>query len=132
MDDDFTEGRPRRAATSPALDALLDNSYLTAPQFIQHMDGVVAEEARALYARFVGQVDPRELIDLARQISTTRARYVGTALALTQAKNPPSKQEIEELREMRERADEMERALDTLKKAAAEGLLPLKGLSFER
>lgn len=131
MDDDLRDSRPRRIS-SAALDALLDNSYLTAPQFIQHMDGVVAEEARILYSRFVGEVDPRELVDLARQISATRARYVGTALALTQAKSPPTKQELDELREMRERADELERALDHLKKAAADGLLPLKGLSFER
>ncbi|SOE01694.1 hypothetical protein [Caenispirillum bisanense] len=131
MDDDYLEGRPRRAVNA-ALEALLGNSYVTAPQFIQHMDGVVAEEARVLYGRFVGEVDPRELVDLARMASATRARYVGTALAMTQAKSPPGKPEIEELRELRERADELDRALDTIKRAAAEGLITLKGLAADR
>ncbi|GAA0600168.1 hypothetical protein [Caenispirillum bisanense] len=129
-DDDIRDSR--RRTPSPALEALLASGYVTAPQFIQHMDGVVNEEARSLYRRFVGEVDPRELIDLARQVSTYRARYVGTALAMAQAKNPPSRQELDELRDLRERADELDRALDTIKQAAAGGLLSLKGLAAER
>lgn len=132
MDDQTRDSdRPTRRST-PALDALLESGYVTAQQFLQHMDSVVADEARAVYKRYVGEVDPRELVDIARQISQYRAKHVGVALALAQSRNAPSRQELDELKDLRERAEEMEAALAAIKRAVADDRLTLKGLAKER
>lgn len=131
MDDDFRDERPSRRGT-PALEALLDSGYVTAPQFLRHMDSIVADEARAIYRRYVGEIDPRELVDIARQISHLRAKQAGVALALMQSRTAPGRQELEELRDLRERAEELEAALATIKGALSDDLLTLKGLARER
>lgn len=131
-DEDIRENRPSRRAPAPALEALLDSGYVTASQFLRHMDSVLAEETRPVYRRYVGEVDPRELVDIARQISHYRAKHIGAALAMAQNRNPPTRPELDELKDLRDRATELEHALEAIKQAVAADLISLKGLARDR
>jgi Lon protease-like protein len=131
-DEDIRDTRSGRRPVTPALEALLDSGYVTASQFLRHMDSVLADEARPVYRRYVGEIDPRELVDIARQISHYRAKHIGVALAMAQSRNPPSRQELDELKDLRDRADELDRALQAIKQAVSDDLLSLKGLARDR
>jgi len=104
---------------------------LTTQQFTRHLAHVVEEQTRHAIARTVGEVEPGEVLDLARRVANLRARYVATALASANGKAPPTKAEIEEMRFMRERIAEMDHALATVREAIASELITVKNVLTE-
>lgn len=102
---------------------------LTTQQFTRHLSHVVEEQTRHAIARTVGEVEPGEVLDLARRVANLRARYVATALASAHGKAPPTKAEIEEMRFMRERIGEMDHALSTVREAIASELITVKNVT---
>jgi len=119
----------RQAADGREQGERLPSGRLTTQQFNRHLSHVEEEQTRLAIARTVGEVDPGEVLDLARRVANLRARYVATALASAGGKAPPTKAEIEEMRFMRERIAEMDHALSTVREAIASELITVKNVS---
>jgi len=125
----FTDLRKlREAREAEGRTERLPGNRLTTQQFTRHLSHVVEEQTRHAIARTVGEVDPGEVLDLARRVANLRARYVATALASANGKAPPTKAEIEEMRFMRERIAEMEHALATVREAISSELVSVKNV----
>lgn len=51
---------------------------------------------------------------------------------MAQNRNPPTRPELDELKDLRDRATELEHALEAIKQAVAADLISLKGLARDR
>ncbi|MBB4287105.1 hypothetical protein [Roseospira goensis] len=118
--------RPREDAM-PEMDPLPEGR-LTTKQFNRHLAHVLEEQTKHAITKYVGDVDPVEVLDLARRVANLRARYVATALAASGATAPPTKAEVEEMRFMRERIEELEHALSSVREAIANEVVRVKNV----
>ncbi|MBB4313713.1 hypothetical protein [Roseospira marina] len=126
------EARRAQAAASRESGARESDSLptgrLTTKQFNRHLAHVLEEQTRSAIAKYVGDVHPTEVLDLARRVAKLRARYVATALAAGGASAAPTKAEIEEMRFMRERIEELEYALATVREAIANEVVQVENV----
>lgn len=106
----------------------LPEGRLTTKQFNRHLAHVLEDQTRLAIAKYVGDVEPVEVLDLARRVANLRARYVATALAAGGASAPPTKAEVEEMRFMRDRIEELEHALSTVREAIAGEVIQVRNV----
>lgn len=123
----------RSGAARPREDVMPDvdplpEGRLTTKQFNRHLAHVLEEQTRHAITKYVGDVDPAEVLDLARRVANLRARYVATSLAAAGATAPPTRAEIEEMRFMRERIDELEHALSAVREAIANEVVQVRNV----
>ncbi|WP_299439013.1 hypothetical protein [uncultured Rhodospira sp.] len=106
----------------------LPKGPLTTKQFNRHLAHVLEEQTKAAVSKYIGDVDPGEVLDLARRVANLRARYVASALAAAGGTAPPTKAEIDEMRFMRERIEELEQALAAVREAIANEVVQVKNV----
>src|SRR5689334_24297574 len=95
-----THGTKSRQAPAP----------LTASQFTRHVGHIVEDEMRRSLKRHVDVIDPREMIDLAKMLADMKAKYIGTTLTVASNKTPINDAELEQLRGLRLKIQELEAA----------------------
>ncbi len=108
--------------------APLPEGRLTTKQFNRHLTQVLDEQTRQAVTKYVGDVDPVEVLDLARRVANLRARYVATSLAAAGASAPPTRAEVDDMRFMRERIEELEHALTTVREAIANEVVSVRNV----
>jgi len=106
----------------------LPEGRLTTKQFTRHLTHVLEEQTKHAINKYVGNIEPSEVLNLARRVANLRARYVSAALAAGNATVMPTKTEVEEMRFMRERIDELEHALATVREAIADEIVQVKNV----
>ncbi|ABC21415.1 hypothetical protein [Rhodospirillum rubrum] len=121
-------GRERAAA--PSIDGQADGDDLaasmTAAQFSRHLAQVIEDQTRRALDRYVGDVGAGEIIDMARNLGQLKARYIGQSLAVATNRQPPSRADAQEMRWMREQIEELELAFETIQRAIASEMIPIR------
>ncbi|GEO82770.1 hypothetical protein [Pararhodospirillum oryzae] len=108
-----TAPRLGNALTPPVLDCR------TATQFTRHITSELEEQTRLALERYVGDIGADEVVDMARNLAQMRGRYLAQALAVGTNRQPPAREEIEELKGMREQIDELDLAFRAIRDAIA-------------
>src|SRR5262245_25296649 len=81
---------------------------LTASQFTRHVTQIIEDEMRRSLKRHVDVVDPREMIDLAKMLAELKAKYISMTLTIASNRTPMTDAEMEQLRSLRVKIQEME------------------------
>jgi hypothetical protein len=113
---------------APPVTEALPAGRLTTKQFNRHLAHVLEEQTKSAITKYVGDIEPAEVLDLARRVANLRARYVATALAAAGGTAPPTKAEIDEMRFMRERIEELEQAFTAVREAIANEVVQVKNV----
>ena len=104
---------------------------LTASQFTQHVTHIVEEEMKRALKRHVDVIDPHEMIALAKMVAELKSRYVAMTLTIASNKTPMTDKELEELRGMRLKIQEMEAAYNEVNESIVSQLVDVKGVTKE-
>jgi hypothetical protein len=104
---------------------------LTASQFTRHVTQIIEDEMRRALKRHVDVVDPREMIDLAKMVAEQKAKYIGMTLTIASNRTPMTDAELEQLRGMRVKIQEMEAAYNELNEAISSQLVEVRGVVKE-
>jgi hypothetical protein len=104
---------------------------LTASQFTRHVTQIIEDEMRRSLKRHVDVVDPREMIDLAKMLAELKAKYIGLTLTIASNRTPMTDAELEQLRGMRVKIQELEAAYNELNEAIASQLVEVRGVVKE-
>jgi hypothetical protein len=104
---------------------------LTASQFTRHVTQIIEDEMRRSLKRHVDVVDPREMIDLAKMLAELKAKYIGMTLTIASNRTPMTDAELEQLRSMRVKIQELEAAYNELNEAIASQLVEVRGVVKE-
>ena len=104
---------------------------LTASQFTRHVTHIIEDEMRRSLKRHVDVIDPREMIDLAKMLAELKAKYIGMTLTIASNRTPMTDAELEQLRNMRVKIQELEAAYNELNEASASQLVEVRGVVKE-
>jgi len=104
---------------------------LTASQFTRHVTHIIEDEMRRSLKRHVDVIDPREMIDLAKMLADLKAKYIGLTLTIASNRTPMTDAELEQLRSMRVKIQELEAAYNELNEAIASQLVEVRGVVKE-
>ncbi len=104
---------------------------LTASQFTRHVTHIIEDEMRRSLKRHVDVIDPREMIDLAKMLAEMKAKYIGMALTIASNRTPMTDPELEQLRNLRVKIQELEAAYNELNEAIASQLVEVRGIVKE-
>ena len=104
---------------------------LTASQFARHVTHIVEDEMKRALKQHVDVIDPHEMIALAKMIAELKARYLAMTLMVASNKTPMTDKEIEEMRSLRLRIQEMEAAYNEVTEAITSHLVEVKGVMKE-
>ncbi len=104
---------------------------LTANQFTRHIGHIVEDEMRRALKRHVDVIDPREMIDLAKMLAELKAKYIGTTLTIASNKTPINDAELEQMRGLRLKIQELEAAYNEVNEAIASQLVEVRGVVRE-
>ena len=104
---------------------------LTASQFTRHVTQIIEDEMRRSLKRHVDVIDPREMIDLAKMLAELKAKYIGMTLTIASNRTPMTDAELEQLRTMRVKIQELEAAYNELNEAIASQLVEVRGIVKE-
>ncbi len=104
---------------------------LTASQFTRHVTHIIEDEMRRSLKRHVDVIDPREMIDLAKMIAELKGKYIGMTLTIASNRTPMTDAELEQLRGMRVKIQELEAAYNELNEAIASQLVEVRGVVKE-
>ena len=104
---------------------------LTASQFTRHVTHIIEDEMRRSLKRHVDVIDPREMIDLAKMLAELKAKYIGMTLTIASNRTPMTDAELEQLRSMRVKIQELEAAYNELNEAIASQLVEVRGIVKE-
>lgn len=96
---------------------VLEQDCRNAAQFTRHITTVLEEQTRAALERYVGDVKAGELVEMARNLGQMKARYMAHALAVGTNRTPPSREDAQELRWMREQFEELDLAFQAIREA---------------
>lgn len=122
------------SAASPATEkarAAHAPTTLSASQFARHMSQVAEDELRRAIKRQVDTIDPREMIDLAKMMAETKAKYIAMTLTTASNRTPMTDAEMEHLRGMRLRTQELEAAYNEVNEAIGAQLVDVRGVAKE-
>lgn len=120
--------------STPSLDLAPGKSgqaELTASQFARHVTHIVEDEMKRALKRHVDVIDPHEMIALAKMIAELKARYLAMTLMVSSNKTPMTDKEMEEMRSLRLRIQELEAAYNELNEAITSHLVDVKGVMKE-
>jgi len=104
---------------------------LTASQFTRHVTHIIEDEMRRSLKRHVDVIDPREMIDLAKMLADLKAKYIATTLTIASNRTPMTDAELEQLRSMRVKIQELEAAYNELNEAISSQLVEVRGVVKE-
>lgn len=104
---------------------------LTASQFTRHVTQIIEDEMRRSLKRHVDVIDPREMIDLAKMLAELKAKYIGMTLTIASNRTPMTDAELEQLRTMRVKIQELEAAYNELNEAISSQLVEVRGVVKE-
>ena len=104
---------------------------LTASQFTRHVTQIIEDEMRRSLKRHVDVIDPREMIDLAKMLAELKAKYIAMTLTIASNRTPMTDAELEQMRNMRVKIQELEAAYNELNEAIASQLVDVRGVVKE-
>jgi hypothetical protein len=104
---------------------------LTASQFTRHVTQIIEDEMRRSLKRHVDVIDPREMIDLAKMLAELKGKYIGMTLTIASNRTPMTDAELEQLRGMRVKIQELEAAYNELNEAISSQLVEVRGVVKE-
>jgi hypothetical protein len=104
---------------------------LTASQFTRHISHIVEDEMKRSLKKHVDVVDPREMIDLAKMLADLKAKYIGLTLTVASNKTPITDAELEQMRGLRLKIQELEAAYNEVNEAIASQLVDVRGVTKE-
>ncbi|MCB2108090.1 MAG: hypothetical protein KDE14_10335 [Rhodobacteraceae bacterium] len=104
---------------------------LSANQFTRHLNQIAEDETRRALKRQVDVIDPREMIDLAKMLAELKAKYVAMTLTYAGNRTPMTDAEIEQLRSLRLRLQELEAAYAEVNDTVAQQLVEVRGVARE-
>jgi hypothetical protein len=104
---------------------------LTASQFTRHVTHIIEDEMRRSLKRHVDVIDPREMIDLAKMLADLKAKYIGLTLTIASNRTPMTDAELEQLRGLRVKIQELEAAYNELNEAISSQLVEVRGVVKE-
>lgn len=123
---------PKPAETKSGLPAPAIDTAPTVRQFLSQLGAQERKLARKEALNAVIDVAPGEVEKLARLVARLRGRYLAKLIDLgNNTETLPGELEIAEIRRVRERFEELELGLSSVKAALAEGDLTLRGLRPE-
>jgi predicted metal-dependent phosphoesterase TrpH len=101
---------------------------LNARQYVQQIAAKDREMTRAQMVWALGRIEPNEIDTMLRSLAKMRGRYATLVLEYAQTERPIGHVALEELRGLRERIEEFERGLETIKTAILEGTAEVAGV----
>jgi hypothetical protein len=101
---------------------------LNARQYVQQIAAKDREMTRAQMVWALGRIEPNEIDTMLRSLAKMRGRYATLVLEYAQTERPIGMVALEELRGLRERIEEFERGLETIKTAILEGTAEVAGV----
>ena len=104
---------------------------LTASQFTRHITHIIEDEMRRSLKRHVDVIDPREMIDLAKMLADLKAKYVGLTLTVASNKTPITDSELDQMRGLRLKIQELEAAYNEVNEAISSQLVEVRGVVKE-
>lgn len=122
-------GEPGAGAAATARQAA---PTLSASQFARHLGQIAEDEMRRSLKRHVDVIDPRELIDLAKIMAELKSKYIAMTLTLAGNRAAPTDPEIEQLRALRVRLQELEAANAEIGEAVAQHLVEVRGVALDK
>lgn len=119
-------------AAAPAFDKTPTQPHaLSASQFSRHITQIAEDEMRRAIKRHVDVIDPREMIDLAKMMAEMKAKYIATTLTYASNRTPMTDAEMEQLKGMRLRLDELQSAYGEVNAAISAQLVDVRGVVRE-
>lgn len=125
-DEPKTEARRFSVVDSPTPAA--NKRRLTPAQFVNTELAQAEKDSLGILTRNVGQVDKAELINLINISSSLKARYMIALLDMSPSHALSSSAHVDEVRQWRERYEELDRGVEILKRAVLDGTVKIKGL----
>ncbi len=116
-----THGTKSRQAPAP----------LTASQFTRHVTHIIEDEMRRSLKKHVDVIDPREMIDLAKMLAELKAKYIGLTLTIASNHTPITDSELEQMRSLRLKIQELEAAYNEINEAIASQFVEVRGVVKE-
>lgn len=104
---------------------------LSASQFARHIGQIAEDEMRRAIKRQVDVIDPREMIDLAKMMAEMKAKYIAMTLTTASNRTPMTDAEMEQLKGMRLRLQELEAAYSEVNEAISAQLVDVRGVVKE-
>lgn len=101
---------------------------LTPAQFINTELAQVEKDSLGILTRNVGEVAKAELVNLINISSSLKARYMIALLDMSPSHALSGNAHVDEIRSWRERYEELDRGIETLKRAIQDGTIKVKGL----
>ncbi|MBX3454503.1 hypothetical protein [Ferrovibrio sp.] len=101
---------------------------LTARQYVQKLNGRARELAQEQVSWALGRVEPEELDGLLRHIAKLRGRYATLVLEHAQSDRPLRREQLNELKLMREQIEELNHGLELLKEVILDGTAEVRGV----
>ena len=134
---DFIAARHRNSESVPeAVPAMggakaraVSQPPLTASQFTRHISHIVEDEMKRSLKKHVDVIDPREMIDLAKMLADLKAKYIGLTLTVASNKTPITDAELEQMRGLRLKIQELEAAYNEVNEAIASQLVEVRGIT---
>ena len=104
---------------------------LTASQFTRHVTHIVEDEMKRSLKRHVDVIDPREMIDLTKMLADLKAKYIGLTLTVASNRTPITDAEVEQMRGLRLKIQELEAAYNEINEAIASQFVQVRGVVKE-
>ena len=101
---------------------------LTPAQFINTELAQAEKDSLGILTRNVGEVAKAELVNLINISSSLKARYMIALLDMSPSHALSSNAHVDEVRQWRERYEELDRGIDVLNRAVLDGTVKIKGL----
>lgn len=136
---DFIAARHRNSeSVSEAIPAMggakarsISQPPLTASQFTRHITHIVEDEMKRSLKKHVDVIDPREMIDLAKMLADMKAKYIGLTLTVASNRTPITDAELDQMRGLRLKIQELEAAYNEVNEAIASQLVEVRGVTKE-
>lgn len=105
---------------------------LNARQYVQQIIARDKEITQSQMVWALGRIEPNEIETMLKSLAKMRGRYASMVLEYAQSERPISKIALDELRGLRERIEEFERGLETIKSAILDGHAEVAGVKAAR
>lgn len=105
---------------------------LNARQYVQQIIARDKEITQAQMVWALGRIEPNEIETMLKSLAKMRGRYASMVLEYAQSERPIGDRALDELRGLRERIEEFERGLETIKTAILDGNAEVSGVKVAR
>lgn len=128
-----SEGGPAPSLEKPhgSPQSIAGPQSLSSSQFARHIAQIAEDEQRRAIKRHVDVIDPREMIDLAKMMAEMKAKYLAMTLTTASNRTPMTDAELETLKGMRLRLQELEAAYNEVNEAIGAQLVDVRGVIKE-